>query len=69
MAARPPLRALAGLALVAGTTLALQVVLTRILSAALAYHFGFLAVSLALLGVGVGALVVYLRPRWFGAPL
>ena len=66
---RPPLRALAGLGLVAGSTLALQVLLTRILSAALAYHFGFLAVSLALLGVGVGALVVYLRPAWFAKPL
>jgi hypothetical protein len=66
---RPPLRALTGLGLVAGSTLALQVVLTRILSAALAYHFGFLAVSLALLGVGVGALVVYLRPAWFEKPL
>lgn len=50
-------------------TLALQVLLTRILSAALAYHFGFLAISLALLGVGVGALVVYVRPAWFEAPL
>jgi hypothetical protein len=66
---RPPLRALAGLGLVAGSTLALQVLLTRILSAALAYHFGFLAVSLALLGVGVGALAVYLRPAWFAKPL
>ncbi len=53
----------------AGTTLALQVVITRILSAALAYHFGFLAVSLALLGVGVGALAVYLGPQWFAKPL
>lgn len=69
MDGRPPLRALVAVGLVAGTTLALQVVITRILSAALAYHFGFLAVSLALLGVGVGALVVYLRPRWFAAPL
>src|SRR5262245_60144564 len=66
---RPPLRALVGLGLVAGSTLALQVLLTRILSAALAYHFGFLAVSLALLGVGVGALTVYLRPGWFAKPL
>jgi hypothetical protein len=66
---RPTLRALAGLGLVAGGTLALQVLLTRILSAALAYHFGFLAISLALLGVGVGALVVYLRPGWFEQPL
>jgi hypothetical protein len=66
---RPTLRALAGLGLVAGGTLALQVLLTRILSAALAYHFGFLAISLALLGVGVGALTVYLRPGWFDQPL
>ena len=66
---RPTLRALAGLGLVAGSTLALQVLLTRILSAALAYHFGFLAISLALLGVGVGALAVYLKPGWFDAPL
>ena len=66
---RPPPRALTALALVAGSTLALQVLLTRILSAALAYHFGFLAVSLALLGVGAGALAVYLRPGWFAAPL
>jgi hypothetical protein len=66
---RPPLRALVAVGLVAGTTLALQVVITRILSAALAYHFGFLALSLALLGVGVGALAVYLGPHWFAKPL
>jgi hypothetical protein len=51
--------------LVAGCTLALQVVLTRLLSAVLFYHFSFLAISLALLGVGGGAIVVYVRPGWF----
>lgn len=64
-----PWRAAGGVALVAGCTLALQVLLTRVLSAVLAYHFSFLAISLALLGVGGGALCVYLRPGWFGAPL
>ena len=35
------------------------------LSSVLSYHFSFLAISLALLGTGVGALLVYLRPTWF----
>ena len=39
------------------------------LSAVLAYHFSFLAISLALLGVGAGALAVYLRGAWFEGPL
>lgn len=70
MPVRPSLRVLAGLALVTACTLALQVVLTRLLSAVLAYHFSFLAISLALLGTGVGALLVYLIPGWFDrAPL
>src|SRR3954452_3837844 len=64
MPQRAPLRAVLGVGLVAGTALALQVLLTRVLSAVLAYHFSFLAISLALLGVGAGALAVYLRPGW-----
>ncbi|MEA2429743.1 MAG: hypothetical protein QOI19_216, partial [Thermoleophilaceae bacterium] len=39
--------------------------LTRLFSAVLFYHFGFLAISLALLGTGVGGLVLYVRPQWF----
>jgi hypothetical protein len=62
MPARLPLRVAAGVGLVAGSTLALQVVLTRLLSAALFYHFAFFAISLALLGVGAGAILVYLWP-------
>ena len=58
----PPLRVLLGIALIAGGTLALQVLLTRLFSAVLFYHFGFLAISLALLGIGAGALVIYVRP-------
>jgi len=65
MPARPPFRVLLSVALVAGIALALQVVLTRIFSAALFYHFGFLAISLALVGTGAAAMLVYLRPAWF----
>jgi Spermine/spermidine synthase domain len=62
---RPPLRVLLGVGLIAGSTLALQVLLTRVFAAVLYYHFGFLAISLALLGVGAGAIAIYVRPGWF----
>ncbi len=68
MLARPPLRIMVAVGLVAAGTLALQVVLTRLFSAVLFYHFGFLAISLALLGVGAGAILVYVRPGWFERP-
>ena len=58
----PPVRVLLAVGLVAGSTLALQVLLTRIFAAVTYYHFGFLAISLALLGVGAGAIAVYLWP-------
>src|SRR3954462_3944559 len=67
---RPAVSALVGIGLVAGCALALQVLLTRLFSAVLFYHFGFLAISLALLGTGVGGLALYVRPGWFSrAPL
>jgi hypothetical protein len=56
---------LAAIALVTGGTLAFQVVLTRLLSAVMPYHFSFLAISLGLLGTGAGALIIYVRPQWF----
>ena len=59
------MRVLAALGVVTACTLAFQVVFTRMLSSVLAYHFSFLAVSLALLGTGAGALLVYVRPAWF----
>src|SRR5215211_3049106 len=67
MPGKPPPRILVAVALVTGCTLALQVVITRLLSAVLAYHFSFVAISLALLGTGAGALLVYLVPRWFNS--
>ncbi len=62
---RPSRRVLLAVALITACTLAFQVVLTRLLAAVLAYHFSFLAISLALLGTGGGALIVYVRPGWF----
>jgi hypothetical protein len=64
---RPSLRVAVAVGLVAGAALALQVLLTRLLAAELFYHFGFLAISLALLGTGAGAILIYLRPSWFEA--
>jgi hypothetical protein len=58
-------RVLAAVGLIAGSTLALQVLVTRVFAAVLYYHFGFMAISLALLGVGGGAILIYVRPAWF----
>jgi hypothetical protein len=46
-------------------TLMYELVLTRIFSVLMWYHFASMAISLALFGMGVAALVVYLRPGWF----
>ena len=65
MPQRPPLRVTLAVGLVAACTLAMQVLLSRVFSAALFYHFAFFSISLALLGTGGGALLVYVRPNWF----
>ncbi|HEY8544326.1 MAG TPA: hypothetical protein VIL36_04730 [Acidimicrobiales bacterium] len=66
----PALRVLLALGVVTACTLAFQVIFTRLISSVMAYHFSFLAVSLALLGTGAGALLIYVRPQWFdGRPL
>jgi hypothetical protein len=62
---RLPLRVAIAVGIVAASTLALQVLLTRLFAAVLLYHFAFLAISLALLGIGAGAILVYVRPGWF----
>src|SRR5437764_508307 len=62
---RPPVRVLIGVGLVAGCALAQQVLLTRMFSEVLFYHFTFLAISLALLGTGAGGIAIYLWPRFF----
>jgi spermidine synthase len=46
-------------------TLMEEILLTRIFSVTMWYHFVFLAVSLAMFGLTVGGLVVYVAPRCF----
>jgi hypothetical protein len=54
-----------GVFLVTLSTLMLEIGLTRIFSVTMWYHFAFVAISVALFGMTVGALVVHLCPRWF----
>ena len=58
-------RTFAGLFFVALATLMFEILLTRIFSVTMRYHFAFAAVSLAMFGMTLGALIVYLRPAWF----
>jgi hypothetical protein len=46
-------------------TLMEEILLTRIFSVTMWYHFVFLAVSLAMFGLTVGGLLVYVAPQWF----
>ena len=52
----------AALFLVALGTLMFEVLLTRVFSLTLWYHFAFMAISMAMLGMTLGALLVFLRP-------
>lgn len=52
-----------GVAMIAMATLAYEVLLTRIFSVTLWYHFGFLAISLALLGTAASAVLCFLFPE------
>ena len=54
-----------GLFLVTFATLMYEIALTRIFSVTMWYHFAFVAISVAMFGMTVGALIVYLRPAWF----
>ncbi len=54
-----------GLFFIALATLMQEILLTRIFSVTLLYHFAFVALSLAMFGMTVGALIVYLAPRLF----
>jgi hypothetical protein len=52
---------LAGVALASFASLLLELALTRLFSVILFYHFAFLAISIALLGLGAGGVFAYLR--------
>jgi len=54
-----------GLFLVTLSTLTYELLLTRIFSVTTWYHFAFLAISLAMLGMTVGSILVYLKSNYF----
>lgn len=47
------------------STLMYEILLTRIFSVTMWYHFAFMAVSVAMFGMTVGAILVYLAPTFF----
>lgn len=55
----------AGLFMVALATLMYEIHLTRIFSITMWYHFAFMAISITMFGMTVGALAVYLLPKYF----
>jgi spermidine synthase len=55
---------LAGVALASFAALLLELSLTRLFSVVLFYHFAFLAISIALLGLGSGGVFAYLAKSW-----
>jgi spermidine synthase len=58
-------RVFIGLFIVALSTLALEITLTRLLSVITWYHLAFFAISLGMLGMTAGAVTVYLLPQLF----
>lgn len=56
----------AALFLISMSVLLLEIVLTRIFSALMWYHFAFLAVSLAMGGMSVGGALITLFPGYYG---
>src|SRR5215472_11934206 len=57
-------RPLVGVALASFAALLLELGLTRLFSVILFYHFAFLAISVALLGLGAGGVFAHLRKQW-----
>jgi len=54
-----------GLFLITLATLTYQLLLTRIFSVTMYYHFAFVAISVTMFGMAVGALLIYGRPAVF----
>jgi spermidine synthase len=61
----PETTLLSGLALTSFAALLLELALTRLFSVVLFYHFAFLAISIALLGLGAGGVFAYLLKSRF----
>lgn len=61
----PGPRTYLGLFFVALATVMYEIVLTRIFSVTMWYHFAFVAISVAMFGMTVGAILIYLKPAVF----
>src|SRR5437763_3720718 len=59
-------RIMLAVALVSFASLLLELGLTRLFSVVLFYHFAFLAISVALLGLGAGGVFAHVFRRWLG---
>jgi SAM-dependent methyltransferase len=55
---------LAGISCLSAAILIVELALTRIFSVTMYYHFAFLAVSIAMFGLGASSVFVYITPRW-----
>jgi spermidine synthase len=58
-----PRRLFWGIFILSLAVLVLQIALTRVLSVVLWYHFAFVAISLAMLGLALAGIVLYVAPR------
>src|SRR3954470_3251147 len=47
------------------STIALELMLTRIFSVTMYYHFAFMVISIAMLGISISGVAIYLLPRVF----
>ncbi len=56
---------MAAVFLVSLSTLTYEMLITRVFSVTLMYHFAFMAISIAMFGMTAGGIVVYLAPRRF----
>jgi predicted membrane-bound spermidine synthase len=54
-----------GVAISSFATIALEMALTRIYSVTMYYHFAYMVISLALLGMAISGVVIYLLPKFF----
>jgi len=62
---RPSASTYAGLFMVTLSTLMYEIALTRVFSVTMWYHFAFVAISVALFGLTIGALLVHVLPERF----
>lgn len=63
---RASTRTYAGVCVVTMVTLMYEILLTRIFSVTMWYHFAFMAISIAMFGMTIGGLVVCLHPAYAG---